>query len=228
MGRLRQTTIWRSRTGVALPRPLYSSRRHLQPSIGRIRWRQRHVPLEGLCSRKCATHDDRFRRGVYSPVPAARAPEELCSHPALRLHGQLPAFHFLRTLPPAVANGARPSFTPNGFGNFNAVVSYLSDALDCRREIDGCSDCLEIRFEMLCRYVVGKIPNRTDDVLLLADVDVCLHIAQPCTIASKRPATTLQNSRVDITYSSSPTALRSCHLSSREHIKPHSRTFSIA
>ena len=80
---------------------------------------------------------------------------------------------------PAVANGPGPSFTGNGFGNFGAVVSYLSDANDCRREIDGSSDCLEIRFEMLCRYVVGKIPNRTDDVLTHADGDVRLHAADP-------------------------------------------------
>src|SRR5262249_55621008 len=143
-GRLRQAAIWRSRTGAALSWPLYPSRRHLQPSLARLRWRQRHVPLEGLCARQRATHDDRFRTGVYSPLPAARAPEALCSHPALRLHGQLPARHFVRTLPPAVANGAGPSFTSNGFGNFGAVVSYLSDAIDCRREIDSSSDCLEI------------------------------------------------------------------------------------
>src|SRR4029077_17749323 len=112
-------------------------------------------------------------------VPAARAPEGLCSHPTLRLHGQLPALHFVPTLPPDVANGARPSFTRNGFGNFGPVVSYLSDAIDCRREIDVSSDCLETRFQMLCRYFVGKIPKRTDDVLPHADPDVCLPVAGP-------------------------------------------------
>src|SRR5262249_38597234 len=59
------------------------------------------------------------------------------------------------------------------------VVSYLSDAIDCRREINGRSDCLEIRFQMLCRYVVGKIPNRTDDVLPRAVGDVRLHAPGP-------------------------------------------------
>jgi hypothetical protein len=68
--------------------------------------------------------------------------------------------------------------TGNGFGYF-AVVSDLSDAIDCRREIDLSPDCLEIRFEMLCRYVVGKIPDRTDDVLLHADGDMRLHGAGP-------------------------------------------------
>jgi hypothetical protein len=179
MGRLRQTAIWRSRTGAALPRPLHPSRRHLQPSIARIRGRQRHVPLEGLRSRKCATHDDPFRTGVYSPVLAARAPEALCPHPTLRLHGQLPAFHFVPTLSSTVENGAGSSFTGNRSGNFGAGVSYLSDAIDCRREINGRSDCLEIRFEMLCRYVVGKIPNRTDDVLPHALGDVRLHAPGP-------------------------------------------------
>src|SRR5262245_51753942 len=146
MGRLRQTAIWWSPTGAALPRPLYPSCRHLQPSIARIRWRQRHVPLEGLCSRQRATHDDHFRRGVYSPVLAARAPEALCPHPTLWLHGQLPAFHFVPALSSAVENGAGSSFTGNRSGNFGAVVSYLSGTLDCHREIDGNSDCLEIRF----------------------------------------------------------------------------------
>src|SRR5262245_12301900 len=179
MGRLCQTAIWRSRTSAALPRPLYPSRRHLQPSIARIRWRQRHVPLEGLRSRKCATHDERSRRGVYSPVLAARAPEALCPHPTLRLHGQLPAFHFVPTLSSAVEHGARSSFTGNRFGNFGAVVSYLSDAIDARREINGRSDCLEIHFEMFCRYVIGQFQNRTNDVLLHAATDVCLHAAAP-------------------------------------------------
>ena len=58
-------------------------------------------------------------------------------------------------------------------------MSYLSDAIDCRPEIDPSTDCLEIRFEMLCRYVLGKIPNRTDDVLLHANCDVRLHAAGP-------------------------------------------------
>ena len=139
MGRLRQTALRRSRTGAALPRPLYPSRRHLQSSIARLRWRQRHVPLEGLCSRKRATNDDRFRRGVHSPVPAARAPEGLCPHPALRLHGQLPAIHVVRTLPPAAGNGAGLPSTRNRFDDFGLVVSYLSDAIDSRRETDcGC------------------------------------------------------------------------------------------
>jgi hypothetical protein len=114
-----------------------------------------------------------------SPLPAARAPEELRPHPALRLHGQLSTFHVVRTLPPAVENGAGSSSPGNGFDNFGAVVYYLSDAIDCCREIDGGSDCLAIRFEMLCRYVVGEIPNRTDDVRLHADGEVRLHAAGP-------------------------------------------------
>jgi hypothetical protein len=56
-------------TGAPLSWPLYPSRRHLQPSLGRIRWRQCRVSLEGLCSRQRATHHDRFCTGVYSPVP---------------------------------------------------------------------------------------------------------------------------------------------------------------
>src|SRR6516164_8779671 len=179
MGRLRQTALRRSRAGVALPRPLYPSRRHLQSSFARLRRRHRHVPLEGLCSRKRTTHDDCFRRRVYSPVSDARAPEKLCPHPALWLHGQLPAFYIVPTLPTPVGNGADPSRPGTGFHNFGMVVPCLSDSTDPRRETDCSSNRLETHFEMLCRYVVGKTPNRIVDVPLHAVVDVCLHPSRP-------------------------------------------------
>src|SRR5215471_3680690 len=179
MGRLRQTALRWSRAGVALPRPLYPSRRHLQSSIARLRRRHRHVPLEGLCSRKHTTHDDCFHRRVYSPVLDACAPEKFCPHPALWLHGQLPTFDIVRTLPTAVGNGAEASRTGNGFHDFGMVVPCLSDSTDPRRETDCSSNRLETHIEMLCRYVVEKTPNRIVDVPLHADVDVCPHPSRP-------------------------------------------------
>ena len=50
--------------------------------------------------------DDGFRRRVHSPIPAPRAPEGFCPHPALRLHGQLPTIRIHGTLPSVVGNGA--------------------------------------------------------------------------------------------------------------------------
>ena len=194
MGRLRQTAIRRSRTGAALSRPLYPSRRHLQSSIARLRRRQRHVPLEGLCSRKHAAHDDHHRRRVHPPVPAARAPEGLCPHPALRLHGQLPAIHIVRTLPPTPENGAGSSSTEIAFDNFGAVVSYLSGSIDCHRETDCSSDRLEIRLEMLFRYVVAKIPNRIVMTCCCTPAPTCVFIrSSRSRSASDLPATTLQH-----------------------------------
>jgi hypothetical protein len=82
--------------------------------------------------------------------------------PHFGLHGQLPALHFVRALP-SCCKWRQTVLHPKRFGNFGAVVFSLSDAIDCRREIDGCSDYVEIGLQMLSRYVIGKIPNRTDD-----------------------------------------------------------------
>ena len=136
--------------------------------------------------------------------------------------------HFVRTRPPAVANGATPSFTRNRFANFVADVSYLSDAIDCHREIDGSSDCLEIPFEMLCRYVLANIPNRPDDVLLHADGHVCLSCGRPFIFASQPSAALPQLTSKHTTPLSSPPSFRSCQVFSSDHINPHSPTFSIA
>ena len=54
LGCLCQARLRRSRASASLPRTLYAPRRHLQSPIGLLRWRQRHVPLEGLRSRQQA------------------------------------------------------------------------------------------------------------------------------------------------------------------------------
>src|SRR4029453_12342106 len=180
MGRLRQSALRWSRTGAPFTRSFFPSGRPLQFSIARVRWRQRHVPLARLRSRKRSTCDDHCSRGVHPPIPHACAPEELRPHPALRFYGQPPAVHILPTLPCTAGNGASSSLTRNGFDNFGPVVSELSDSINYGREIDCTSDRLAIRIEMLFRYVVAEIPNPdSQDVPMHADVEVCLYPGDP-------------------------------------------------
>ncbi len=200
MGRLRQSALRRPPTSTALSRPLYPSRRHLQSSIDRIRRQQRHVPLEGLRSRKRATHHDHFGRGVHPPVPAARAPKGLCPYPALWLHGELSAFLFIRTLPPTAGNGATFSSFRSDFDQVGMAVSHLSSANDSRREIDRGPDCVEICFEMFFRYIVGETANpRTPGMPLHVGADVCPHGASYPKFGSVLPSF-IQESHCECTH----------------------------
>ena len=156
MGCLRQSPLRRSRTRAPLSRPLHSPRSHLQSSIAPIRRRHRHLPLARLRPRKRATGDDPSRRGVHPPVPASRPAEGLCPHPALWLHGQLPAFGILRTFPPTAGNGAGPSLSRNPFDRDRTLVSRLSGAHDCHRQADPSPDRVEIPFDMFPGYVVAE------------------------------------------------------------------------
>jgi len=135
---------------------------------------------------KRATHDGHHCRRVHPPVPAARAPEGLCPHPALRLYGQLPTLDVVRTLPPAAGNGTGGPFHRRSFNGLGLVVSPLSRANDCHRETHCDPDRLEIRFETLLRYLIEQIPNRNShDVLLHACANVCLHLINPSSSSSE-------------------------------------------
>jgi hypothetical protein len=73
-----------------LSRALYPPGRHLEPTSDCVRRDRRHLPLQGLPSRRCRTaarHDARAAR-VHPPLPAPRPATRLSPHPALRLARQ--------------------------------------------------------------------------------------------------------------------------------------------
>ena len=70
--------------------PRYTHRVAVEPTSDCVRRDRRHLPLQGLPSRRCRTaarHDARAAR-VHPPLPAPRPATRLSPHPALRLARQ--------------------------------------------------------------------------------------------------------------------------------------------
>src|SRR5712671_2853171 len=87
LGGLRQGSLWRTATGAGVSGPLYPSRGHFQSPPAEVgRWPSL-LPVERLPRQADAKGDDRFRRRVHPPLPAACASARLPTHSLLRLPG---------------------------------------------------------------------------------------------------------------------------------------------
>ncbi len=98
LGRLCQASLRWSHAGVALSRPLHSSRGHLQSSLVGLRPGARHLSLEGLRPRWQAKQDDSWHHRVLTTLLSARAPQRLRAHPSLRIPRQSLARFSLGTI----------------------------------------------------------------------------------------------------------------------------------
>ena len=75
-------------SGPPLSRALHPSGRDQQSPAARLRWRPRHVSVEGLCPRRSATHDDALRHGVSAPLRPTHPAARLRTHPAVGVSRQ--------------------------------------------------------------------------------------------------------------------------------------------
>jgi hypothetical protein len=73
LGSLRQGSLRRTATGAGVSRPLHPSRGHFQPPPAAVARGPGLFPVEGLPRRQPLEGDDRFRRRVHPPLPAACA-----------------------------------------------------------------------------------------------------------------------------------------------------------
>src|SRR5207245_1680655 len=155
-------------------RALHPSRGHLQSSTGFLRRRSSHIPLEELCSWQQETQNDPLCRGVHPAILLARSAEGVRPDSTFWIHGQFSASRFTGTLPPTAGYGTHRSFYGNDLDQFGSLVSDVSWANHCRREIESGSASMEIRFQMLLRYVVAMIQNlKPHDVPLHVRGNVC-------------------------------------------------------
>ena len=88
LGGLRQAGFRWSLTGAAIPRPLHPPDRHFQSQDHGLRWRARHVSLQGLCARRQTPGDDPDCRRVPAPLLLTRPAEGIRSDPPPRLSCQ--------------------------------------------------------------------------------------------------------------------------------------------
>jgi hypothetical protein len=75
----------RSIAGSALPRQIHASGCDLQSQATGVRWGTRHIPLEGLRSRRQATQDETQRHRVPAPILPACVAERLRPNSPLRI-----------------------------------------------------------------------------------------------------------------------------------------------
>src|SRR5262249_31284173 len=88
LDRLLQTTLRRTRVRPAVSRPLYSPRRHLQPSLARIDIRPGPLSMACLCRPKSTETIDPLARRFPASLLTSPTSQGLRSHPPLRLPRQ--------------------------------------------------------------------------------------------------------------------------------------------
>src|SRR6185503_16785618 len=84
LGRVCQKGHGRPRSGAALSRPLHPSHRHFQPPAAGLPSGACHLPMEGLRTRRQATHHEAHADGVPAPLLPPCASKRLRAHPSLR------------------------------------------------------------------------------------------------------------------------------------------------
>ena len=159
LGCLREASLRRTRAGCALSRTLYAPHRDLQSPIDCIRWRSRHIPLEGLRAGQQTTADDGVRRRVHSAISGARSAKRIRSYPSFRFHGECTPVCIAGTVSTIVEHGAGDLFDRCCVRPFRLVLSQLSWTYDCRGTIYGSPVDVEICFGMFFRYFVACNPN---------------------------------------------------------------------
>src|SRR5206468_2814962 len=159
LGCLREASLRRTRAGCALSRTLYAPHRDLQSPIDCIRWRSRHIPLEGLRAGQQTTADDGVRRRVHSAISGARSAKRIRSYPSFRFHGECTPVCIAGTVSTIVEHGAGDLFDRCCVRSFRLVLSQLSWTYDCRGTIYGSPVDVEICFGMFFRYFVACNPN---------------------------------------------------------------------
>src|SRR5437660_1093351 len=88
VGRLRQATVWRSRTCLALSGSLHASRGYLQPPHSCSQRFPSYLPMEGLRASQQTTHHDPDLRGISAPLFTAPLAKRIPAHSLLRLARQ--------------------------------------------------------------------------------------------------------------------------------------------
>src|SRR5215469_11667418 len=144
LGRLRQTTLRRYRTGSQLSGPLHPSRRHLQPSPGGLRERSPILPLARLCPWRQEQDHDSFSRRVPAPLPSPRFAQRPGPHPPLRPVRKPQTGNRPRSLPPVAR---RSCLRRSPRTNQPAALSRLLRHYAGYRTDDECSTLLSIRPE---------------------------------------------------------------------------------
>ena len=112
MGRLRQTSLRRTRSSPRLPRPLYAPCRHFQSPLAGISRRQCHLPVERPQKTRPHPNHDSGSRRVHPPLPDSRSSPPLCQDPLLRLSGQSPSPQPAFTLSPTSQCSAARNRSP--------------------------------------------------------------------------------------------------------------------
>jgi hypothetical protein len=201
LGCLREASIRRTRAGCALSRTLYAPHCDLQSPTDCIRWRPRHIPLEGLRARQQTTADDGFRRRVHSAISGARSAKRIRSYPSFRFHGECQPVCIAGTVSTIVEHGAGDLINGCCVRSFGPVLSQLSWTSDSRGTIYGGPVDVEICFRMFFRYVVACNPNLVCFVVLWhihADVCSLSFVMQPLVHGSGRSHAKSQLQRVHI------------------------------
>src|SRR5712664_486065 len=86
--RLRQATVWRARTCLALSGSLHASRGYLQPPHSCSQRFPSYLPMEGLRASQQTTHHDPDLRGISAPLFTAPLAKRIPAHSLLRLARQ--------------------------------------------------------------------------------------------------------------------------------------------
>jgi hypothetical protein len=225
MDRLHQAFLWWPGTSPPLSGPLHSSCCYLQSPTRFLRRGSGRIPLERLCARQQEAQNDGLGRGVHPPVPVTRSPKRLRPHSTFWVHGQFPALSIAGTLPPIAQHGAHRSYGNNL--QFRSSVFHLPRAHRRYRKTQPRPASMEIPPDMLSRYFVIQHHRQPNDVPAHVHANVCLHPIFPLSSnADSGPSD--QNIRGNLFGFLSRRLLLSSRMSSRNHINPHSPTFSIA
>src|SRR3989304_6157241 len=91
MGRLRQTSLWGTRSSPRLPRPLYAPRRHLQSPLAGIPGREGDLPVARPQPPQPPQKHAPRRPRVHPPLPPSHPSPAICQDPLLRLPLQPPS-----------------------------------------------------------------------------------------------------------------------------------------
>jgi len=215
LGCLREASIRRTRAGCALSRTLYAPHCDLQSPTDCIRWRSRHIPLEGLRARQQTTADDGFRRRVHSAISGARSAKRIRSYPSFRFHGECQPVCIAGTVSTIVEHGAGDLFDRCCARSLRPVLSQLSWTYVCHGTIYGRPVDVEICFGMFFRYFVACNQNSVCFVVLWhIYADVCLHafVSQPRVHGSSRSQAKHQPNRVHIIHRDRFLGLDTLHL----------------
>ena len=150
--------------------------------------------------------DDCSCRRVHSPIPPARAAKQFCPYPPLRFHGKRPASRSPKCLSPIAADDAGCAIRRRR-GYSLPTLSQVPCSNDGRPTTQTGRNCVEIDFQMLCRYFLMltrqvAFSRRATHVR----AEVCLRLPKRSEVGLKHVAQPCKKSSLAAVHKSSPAA----------------------